>query len=510
MRRKLAFLGVVLVVSACSSMPVANPTAGPAVATAAVVSPASPVPDPEVARLQRFQEDGIEMVLPGDWARVEGMAEGLFQVRGTAPAGALSIYHGHPTAATVCDPSCASIDLPAYVPFSAQRTVEVLADKISALKGASDSGASDWVDSSSYHLRLAEARRLDIAGGDGRDPRRSYLIGTYATDVVVAVLVSSDDRLRGEAVEELLDGIRFFPRVAANAGVPVVQAEPTFGFRLLMPDAWLATATELAPGVLSYGDRDVTVSVPDELGILTICDPACQHVIAESLDELEAATFRRDLDAQASGATTLSDAAARFQRDSTTVSPSYRVIAVVDGVPIHLWFDASDGNVDPALFEEITASFRYVRKPPTVRDGDTILGEGFRLELPPFWQGEWKSGTDRSIAVDVGNADGWLWFCGPSDAWGGSEPGCNIRRALTLDALATPMAVGSEAGSVMLDGEPALTTAVENYEGGANGGQWFVFVKAIHDGVPYVIRLHNRKSSRVDLAEVLAGFRFTD
>ena len=462
-----------------------------------------------VSRLLRFAEDGIELPVPGDWVRAPTEVDGVFQVRGANPSGLLSIYHGHPTMAKICDPTCVSIDLPAFVPFSAERTIDVLANKISAM-----TGAADWVASSGYHLRLAEARRLDVTGEQGDAPRRIYLIGTYATDVVVAVLVSSDERLRDAAVETLLDGIRFFPRVAENAGVPIIHAEPTLGFSLKMPDSWIETAIDVAPGARAYGDRahadpDVTVSVPDALGLLTVCDPACRHVFAETLDELEAAAFRRESTALVEGDTTLSDAPARFQRDSTTDSPAYRVVALVDGFPIHLWFDASDPNVDPALFEEITASFRFVRTTPAVRDGNRLIGDGFQLDLSPYWQGNWGEGRPRGIAVDRGDSSGWFWSC-DLEGYPTGKLVCAIRQATTLDELMQTAGDTAEVESVTLDGEPAVLTRKLAWESASEGNQWLIRIMTVHDGRPFVIRLHNRLNATFDLEAILAGFRFTD
>ena len=63
---------------------------------------------------------------------------------------------------------------------------------------------------------------------------------------------------------------------------------------------------------------------------------------------------------------------------------------------------------------------------------------------------------------------------------------------------------------VLLDGEPAVVGLVETYEYPARGGQWLAYVMAVHDGRPYVIRLHNRLTNEFHLEEVLEGFQFTN
>jgi hypothetical protein len=62
----------------------------------------------------------------------------------------------------------------------------------------------------------------------------------------------------------------------------------------------------------------------------------------------------------------------------------------------------------------------------------------------------------------------------------------------------------------VLGGEPSVVTRIQAYEPPARGAQEVVYIVAIHDGRPVIVRIHTTAANVVDLDSVIAGFRFVD
>ena len=62
----------------------------------------------------------------------------------------------------------------------------------------------------------------------------------------------------------------------------------------------------------------------------------------------------------------------------------------------------------------------------------------------------------------------------------------------------------------MLEGEPSVVTRIQAYEPPAHGGQEVVYIVAIHDGRPVIVRVHTSNDRVADLDSVIAGVRFVD
>jgi hypothetical protein len=288
----------------------------------------------------------------------------------------------------------------------------------------------------------------------------------------------------------------------------VTYADMALGISVDLPETW--HRDQLSPRTLTIGGGKLQIAVADAQGVLTLCDPVCRRVAADDLRRLERAVFtpgRSDIDV---GDTTLSGARARYQVDRAPESPSYHVIAIVDGRAVSLWFDHSDPEVDAAVTDPIIESFRYLR--PTrnrIVDG-VLLGPGFELPLPDGW-GTGRRGSP-TVTVSVGDAAGHAWTCRWS-GWGSRTVPCAVDEGSTLEELIEGSAVliWGRVHDVLLDHEPAtIVSGISGYEYPARGGQYLAYVFAVHDGRPYVIRLWNPEATGLPIEEIVDAFRFTE
>jgi hypothetical protein len=61
-----------------------------------------------------------------------------------------------------------------------------------------------------------------------------------------------------------------------------------------------------------------------------------------------------------------------------------------------------------------------------------------------------------------------------------------------------------------LDGEPSVVVVIQAYEYPARGGQEVVYIVAMHDGRPYILRIRTTADRVRDLRSVIDGFHFVD
>ena len=207
------------------------------------------------------------------------------------------------------------------------------------------------------------------------------MIGTYIGGVVLIVL-SLPEAVGTEAqADELYAGSGpTGADTAVGIGRPVVQSQPNLGFEVELPDVWDMPATKSpAEGTVSYDEGRVRIGI-GRGGNLNLCVPECEALVAPDMDALAEAIRPPAGTGGDVGVTSLAGAPATFAINRTTASPSYSVVAVVQGTPMYLWFDRSNPNVELSVVEEIVASFVYARPNDAVKDGGLIRGSGF-LEL---------------------------------------------------------------------------------------------------------------------------------
>jgi hypothetical protein len=504
-------LGFVAIVAGALDALIPAPSVSPAPQSSAGPSGSPPLGGDETFQYLLFDESGLAVRVPSDWQLLEPASAGLVRIAGDRPRGSLAISHGVGGTATLCDPECVPIELPSSLPFHVDRTLDAAQDAVSAIVGD-----SDWRPAAGLSPRLEGARRLDIAERDGR-PARTYVIASYLTEVMLIVATLEGDRDEG-VLESMLKSVRPMPLPGAKTGLPVPVSDHSLGVELRIPDVWTADAVLQGLNVRQYGDGRVTVSVVDEQGVLSVCEPVCRPVLLAGLvpegttldlATLEAAVFSTPRSGVTSGDTMLAGVPARFQHEATTIAASYRVLALIDGVAIHFWVDLDRDDIDVSVAEAIAASLDYADPGPGVESDDRIVGEGFDLVLPEFWQGPWDPNDAGGISAVSGDARGRFWLC----RWSGQDSRaipCSIIQATTLEELDRNAGISGDRTETVLDGEPAIVIRVDAYEYPAAGGQHLAYVLAVHDGKPFVIRMLNRRAPTFNLDEVLAGFRFTN
>jgi hypothetical protein len=458
-----------------------------------------------------FDQSGVAVRVPSGWQLVAQASARLIRLAGDDPAGSLSIAHADDGVATLCDPGCVPIELRSYLPFHLDRTLDEAEDAVSELVGA-----DDWRPASGLSPRLEGARRLDIPEGEGR-PARTYVVAAYLTEVIlIAGTVEGGDH--EGILASILGSVRTMPLPGSKTGAEVPVSDPAIGVELRIPDVWGRDPVIQGLNVRQFGDGRVTVSVVDEQGILSVCEPTCRPVLlrdlvsegaALDLRSIEAAVFRPSGSGTTVGDTVLAGAPARFQHEATTIAGSYRALALVDGAAVFVWIDLDRDDLDVSVAQAVVASLDYADPGSGVRMDDRIVGDGFELLLPSYWQGSWNPSRQGGIGVVSGDGRGRFWLCRWSGFNSTAIP-CSIVQATTLQELARNIGFTGKRIGTVIDGEPAIVVRVEAYEYPARSGQYLAYVLAVHDGRPFVIRMLNRRTATFHLDEVLAGFRFTD
>lgn len=480
--------------------PSGQPSARPTVAASPLVT---------TTKRLSVSNRGMDLRVPTTWEVVDaGCCEGIIVVRGTDPVGMISVFHGSASNAALCDSECVALDVPTVLPFSEQKVIGLLSAAVEK-----HAGSSDWTSASGLNARIQEARRVTVSSTRaGTLERHVYVIGRYLTGAIVIAVTVPEAEGAGALVERLLQGLEPYPGLLDPVGTPIEHASRELGFEVKIPDVWPRQPDPML-GTASFGEGTVTISVAADDARLAICDPSCRVVSPVDLAALEGTAFAARGPGIAVGDTELAGVPARYQRrDATSGARSFRVISMIDGKLVHLWIDLRDPGIEFSVAADVVASFEYVRPPSsTVIDG-VLIGDGFEIRLPTGVKpGDGPGGI--KIDVTTGDALGRFWVCG----WSGfstTKIPCWIRQATTLQALAAVVpnlrgfAVKDQAGEI--DGEPMLVSYVDTYEYPANGGQWLAYIVAVHEGKPYVIRLHNRLNSALHVDEVIEAFRFTN
>ena len=313
------------------------------------------------------------------------------------------------------------------------------------------------------------------------------------------------------------------------------------GYELAIPDIWYGAAQpsidgQPASGVRRFGERELTISVGDPDGALTLCAATCRGVTAgTTLDMLEAEVAAwlppSAAGAEEGGETSIGGVPSRFihREVAEDAGPRtyYAAFGLRDGRPIVLAFDVPSGIVTLAGIEEIVASFMFADAPPS---GDVTFSApegGFALSLPDeTWRA--GSGPDPSalylrrdstqVALRWGDAAGRIQTCDkPAGPW----EVCHLATATSLEELATAVAIEPvadhgvgppvpTADNTVLDDEPALLIQIQAYEYPAHGGQVVAYVITMHEGRPLIVRFWTSADTLDGVDELLAGFRFDD
>ena len=125
--------------------------------------------------------------------------------------------------------------------------------------------------------------------------------------------------------------------------------------------------------------------------------------------------------------------------------------------------------------------------------------------------------TTRYRCARVTRRVGIVTCAGPAGPW----ELCRRVRVATLDELAAAVqparipdhgvpAPEARVSDAMLDGELAVVVQIQAYEHPARGGQELAYIVAMHDGRPYLLRIHTSRDKLQDLELIIAAFRFVD
>jgi hypothetical protein len=318
----------------------------------------TPVPTPFTLDSYSYQALGWEISLPANWAPLsaEGLPVSYRRFVGAGePAGVLEVTLGSAdgTVDTCILGQCLL------------HTIQTVSD-VDALMGAG--GANPFVSGpTSGTVDGEDAGRYSVLNLDNiNGPREEYVIALHDG----RPLFVHYHQLAGEEnypLSRILSALWF---IDPTVLVPFESAD---GYRLSLPDTWQAGAPDECPAWQTYsGQRtpygSLAVSYGDSAGVFytrTASPTECVENQATTLHELQAAivgdgglfgmrvtneretTLGGETAITFTGTQFLASAAARY------------VLAFHDGRPIALRFEFSDPSVDPALIDEIMASFQF-------------------------------------------------------------------------------------------------------------------------------------------------------
>ena len=297
-------------------------------------------------------------------------------------------------------------------------------------------------------------------------------------------------------------------------------------FRVSIPGLWITYTQPQVDGVplsgvFDFGDGRVLLSVGTPDGRFGWCDPECAVTEdVRSLDDLER-VIQRD---QALDATPAIELDGEEARSFVAGTGQRYVIAVHDRRPVAVQFDHGDWTVAPDIDDMILETFVFIDAAPAPVDQEIVTADGHVVmalskrwrpagDDPVIWHG-----TKQRMKVRMGSPDGTITTCDrPAGVW----ELCREVTATTLEDLAEAVRPGPErdpgiGGPIVvrtdgtLDGEPSVMTQIQAYEPPAHGGQEVVYIVAMHDGRPVIVRIHTTADHVVDLDSVIAGFRFVD
>ena len=491
----------------------------------AVTAPPPPAPAPAVALRPFTAEDWAASVqIPDGWAAVGEEISEYRHFTGSDPEGHLSVTNENPYGTTICSPDCVEFQVPMTIPYDATAQLEGLKASVGEIVGS-----DAWTDLPPDVLpELVGGARVDTTAiaADGRPWRRSHVVGLKARNVVAIAWSQPEDVFDEALADAVIGGVELGEAPVYSDG-DLVRTTGDVA-TMLIPGLWFgedqpAIDGEPVSGVRRFADGRVVVSVGDEDGTLGLCDPDCRQLSGvTSLDELEAG-IREGAELGPASATTLGGEPARSMDIDDPVARRY-VVAMRGARPVAVLLDAGEWDVAPDVFDSMIESFAFigvVLEP--VADVFTTADGHVELGLPTPWRqfsgdDDVFLAGDRRMTVRVGDENGTITTCDePAGPW----DQCREVTATTLDALADAVkpgplddhGIGPPTGlrdATTLDGEPAYLTRIQAYEYQAQGGQELVYIVAIHDGRPYIVRIHTTENELQGVEQVIAGFKFVD
>jgi hypothetical protein len=489
---------------------------------------AEPAPSTAELRPLDIENWAVDVSIPVAWSEVGPLVSEYRHFAGTGPEGHLSASHESPYLVTVCGPDCQAVEVAPTIPYSASAQLAALKDAVAAV-----AGSDAW-------MPLAPGVLPDVEGGarldtravaaDGREWRRVHIVGLRERNLVAVTWAQPGDAFDPGLLDAVLAALRLTEAPAYSDGDLVRAAEERFS--MPVPGLWITTSQPTLDGaglsgVVQFGDGEVLVSVGSPEGALGWCDPQCRVLTSQtSLNALEA-SIRDGRDLGPTIETMLDGETARSieatPADGTAGSRRY-VVALHDERPVALRIDTRDWDVARGIVDEMVSGFEFLD--PIVRPAEQrfVVAEGrVELALSSSWQGPTIEGGPlrlgaQVLSVRVGSEAGTIVTCDrPAGPW----ELCREVAATTLEALAAailpaPIAdhgVGPPVGrrqEVTLNGEPSVVVRIQAYEYPARGGQEVVYIAAMHEGRPYLIRIRTTANVVRDLDSVIAGFAFLD
>ena len=495
-------------------------------------APSPAVIEAPVALVPFAAEDwAVQLALPPGWTLRGDEISEFRDFGGDDPEGHLSVTNENPYGTTICSPDCVEFQVPVTIPYDATAQLEGLRASVGEI-----AGSDEWTDLPPGVLPgLEGGARVDTTAiaADGRPWRRAHIVGLQARNVV-AIAWSQPVDVYDEALAEAIIGGISLGEAPVNSDGDLIPWTTETDYTMVLPGTWFWSEQPKLDGrplsgVRRYGDGRVVVSLGGPDGTLGWCDPDCR-VIREvtSLDALEAAVRDGAVDLGPATPATLGGEPARSMLDAASpdaASPEDRrvVVAMHGDRPVALSLDVGEWTVASGVFDDMVAGFAFIVPAPLPIDQMITTGDR-RVEvgLSDAWTASPEDGPIRlgsqELTVQVGDDAGSVTTCTrPAGPW----ELCREIQATTLEALTDavqPAPIDDhgvpppEAGvdATELDGEPAVIVRMQAYEYPAAGGQEVVYIVAMHDDRPYIVRLRTTDDRVEDLDSVIAGFRFVD
>jgi hypothetical protein len=487
-------------------------------------TPPNPNPQTSTTQLRRISvpDWSATLSIPERWTEIETPCCDYKVFAGQDPEGRVAVGHESPYQTGVCLPECQTVKVATTIPYSAEAEREALRAAVGAAVGS-----SEWIPLADGYLpELVDPVRVDTVGVDeaGRRWHRVQVVGIRDRNVAAISWAQPaetfDENLFGHVLASV--ALPSAPVYSDGDLWPVVVGP----FSLDIPGLWVAYSQPQVDGVPLSGVYDfaegrllVSIGTPD--GRLGWCDPACGVTRdLRSLDDVER-VIRQDHVLGAAVPIELDGDAARLIW--VDGGPSYAV-AIHDRRPVAIRFDEGDWTVAPDVFEILLERFVFIDPDVAPVDQEIMTADGHVIvALSNAWTvGEnptvIEHGAKQRMTIRIGSADGTITTCDrPAGPW----ELCRKVKATTLEELSAvvqpgpdgepgigdPMAVSVDD---VLGGEPSVVTRIQAYEPPARGAQEVVYIVAIHDGRPVIVRIHTTAANVVDLDSVIAGFRFVD
>jgi hypothetical protein len=469
----------------------------------------------------------VTVSVPVGWTEIAPQCCDFRQFGGETPRGHLSIGHESPYTSSVCDPECHAVDVPQTIPYDATKQVASLRAAVAEI-----AGTDDWTPLPAETVTgLVDGAIIETTGTgpDGAPWRRVYITGIKARNLVTFAFSQPVDIFDQGVLDEILASLDLGEAPQYSDGDPIPADQGPFSMDV--PGSWITPAQPeldgtLLSGVWRFGDGEVLVSLGTADGTLGWCDPDCVRLTGmTSLHALEAA-IRADRPFAASTEATLDgEPALLFGTDSP--HQQWYIVAIHGGRPVALRVDAGEWDVAPGIPEQLFDSFRFVDPGPASTDQVLVdPGGRFEVSLAGAWSqrsrddGLFIADLDQDrLTVRVGDDDGRITRCEtPANVW----EACGEVTVTSLEELAAAVApiIGEPGLSTpsfrrdesTLDGERSVVYRIQGYEPEAQGGQWIIYVVAMHDGRPYILRFWSGQDfvAPRGVDEAIAGFRFTD